>query len=287
MGPSSRAGLVEWDKMERPSATRPQETAVEVVIVDTPADAVPIVADAYSRLLRAKPDAVLGLATGSTPLGVYKELIRRHREEGLSFARARSFNLDEYVGLPEGHPEAYATFIRREFTDQVDFAPGAVRGPNGLAADLLQEAMDYDDAIVDSGGIDLQILGIGSDGHIAFNEPMSSLGSRTRLKTLTEQTREDNARFFDSIDEVPRLCLTQGIGTIMEARHIIMLGFGEGKADAVHACVEGPIMAKWPASALQLHPHTTVVVDEAAASKLDEHDYYKTTWSKKPEWQSI
>lgn len=260
---------------------------MEVVIVDTPADAVPIVADAYSKLLTQKPDAILGLATGSTPLGVYKELIRRHREEGLSFARARSFNLDEYVGLPEGHPEAYATFIRREFTDHIDIPAGSVRGPNGLAEDLLQEAIDYDNAIVDSGGIDLQILGIGSDGHIAFNEPMSSLGSRTRLKTLTEQTREDNARFFDSIDEVPRLCLTQGIGTIMEARHIIMLGFGANKAEAVHACVEGPIMAKWPASALQLHPHTTVVVDEAAAAELEEHDYYKSTWSKKPSWQSI
>lgn len=260
---------------------------MEVVIVDTPADAVPIVADAYSKLLADKPDAILGLATGSTPLGVYKELIRRHKEDGLSFAQARSFNLDEYVGLPEGHPEAYATFIRREFTDQVDFRPGAVKGPDGLAADLLQAAIDYDNAIVNSGGIDLQILGIGSDGHIAFNEPMSSLGSRTRLKTLTEQTRQDNARFFDSIDEVPRLCLTQGIGTIMEARHIVMLGFGENKAATVHACIEGPIMAKWPASALQLHPHTTVVVDEAAASQLEEHDYYKTTWSKKPDWQSI
>ena len=133
----------------------------------------------------------------------------------------------------------------------------------------------------------MQILGIGSDGHIAFNEPMSSLGSRTRLKTLTDQTREDNARFFDSIDDVPRLCITQGIGTIMEARHVIMLGFGDNKADAVHACVEGPIMAKWPASALQLHPRTTVIVDAAAAAKLDERDYYTSTWSKKPSWQSI
>ncbi|MGV1005788.1 MAG: glucosamine-6-phosphate deaminase [Candidatus Nanopelagicales bacterium] len=261
---------------------------MEVVIVETPADAAPIVADAYTRLLNVKPDAILGLATGSTPLGVYHELIRRHKEEGLSFAQVHSFNLDEYVGLPEGHPEAYSTFIRREFTDQVDIPAQAVRGPDGLAEDLLQAAIDYDNAIVNSGGIDLQILGIGSDGHIAFNEPMSSLGSRTRLKTLTEQTREDNARFFDGdIEAVPRMCLTQGIGTIMEARHVIMLGFGENKADAVHACVEGPVMAKWPASALQFHPRCTVVVDEAAASKLDEHDYYKTTFSKKPEWQPI
>ncbi len=260
---------------------------MEVVIVDTPADAAPIVADAYSRLIERKPDAILGLATGSTPLGVYKELIRRHKEEGLSFARCRSFNLDEYVGLPAGHPEAYETFIRREFTDQIDIPHDAVRGPNGLADDLLQAAIDYDNAIVDSGGVDLQILGIGSDGHIAFNEPMSSLASRTRLKTLRERTRQDNARFFNSIDEVPRLCLTQGIGTIMEAEHIIMLGFGEGKAEACHACIEGPIMARWPASILQMHPHTTVVVDEAAAAQLEEHDYYKSTWDKKPDWQPI
>ncbi len=260
---------------------------MEVVIVETPADAVPIVADAYTRLLTSKPDAVLGLATGSTPLGVYKELIRRHREEGLSFAQASSFNLDEYVGLPKGHPESYETFMRRELFDHIDLPIERAHVPNGLAEDLLQEAIDYDKAIVDSGGIDLQILGIGSDGHIAFNEPMSSLGSRTRLKTLTDQTREDNARFFDSIDQVPRLCITQGIGTILEARHVIMLGFGDNKADAVHACVEGPIMARWPASALQVHPRTTVIVDAAAASKLEARDYYTSTWRKKPSWQSI
>ena len=160
---------------------------VEVIIVRKPEDAAPIVANAYSRLLAVKPDAVLGLATGSTPLGVYKELIRRHKEEGLSFARAMAFNLDEYVGLPAGHPELYRTFIEREFTGQVDFAPDAVNGPDGLAEDLLQAGRDYDQAIKDAGGIDIQILGIGSDGHLAFNMPGSSLVSRTRLKTLTDQ----------------------------------------------------------------------------------------------------
>ena len=163
-------------------------------------------------------------------MGVYKELIRRHKEEGLSFARAKAFNLDEYVGLPAGHPELYRTFIEREFTGHVDFAPDAVNGPDGLAEDLLQAGRDYDQAIKDAGGIDIQILGIGSDGHLAFNMPGSSLVSRTRLKTLTTKTREDNARFFDGdINQVPKHCLTQGLGTIMECRHAIMLGFGSAR----------------------------------------------------------
>jgi glucosamine-6-phosphate isomerase len=261
---------------------------VEVVVVRRPQDASPIVADAYSRLLTGKPDAVLGLATGSTPLGVYEELIRRHHQEGLSFARAQAFNLDEYVGLPAGHPELYRTFIEREFTGQVDFSPDAVHGPDGLAEDLQQAAADYEREIADAGGIDLQILGIGADGHLAFNMPMSSLTSRTRLKTLTTKTREDNARFFDDdIDQVPRHCLTQGLGTIMESRHAIMLGFGKNKAQAVAECVEGPVSARWPASILQMHPHATVVVDEDAASQLRFTSYYADTFAGKPHWQGI
>ena len=261
---------------------------MEVVVVRRPHDASPIVADAYSRLLTAKPDAVLGLATGSTPLGVYRELIRRHREEGLSFAHASAFNLDEYVGLPAGHPELYRTFIEREFTSRVDFSPGAVHGPDGLAADLDQAAFDYEVAMAEAGGIDLQVLGIGADGHLAFNMPMSSLTSRTRLKTLTTETREDNARFFDDdIDQVPRHCLTQGLGTIMESRHAIMLGFGKNKAQAIAECVEGPVAARWPASILQMHPHATVVVDEDAASQLRFTRYYTDTYTGKPDWQGF
>jgi glucosamine-6-phosphate deaminase len=261
---------------------------VEVIIVDRPEDAAPIVADAYTRLLAAKPDAVLGLATGSTPLGVYAELIRRHRDEGLSFSRARAFLLDEYVGLPAGHPELYRTFIEREFTGQVDFVPDAVVGPDGLAEDLAAAARSYDEAIKAAGGIDIQILGIGSDGHLAFNMPMSSLSSRTRLKTLTPKTRHDNARFFDGdITKVPKHCLTQGLGTIMECRHAVMLGFGRGKAQAVRECVEGAVSAHWPASILQMHPHTTVVVDEDAASQLAFINYYKSTFEGKPDWQGI
>jgi len=261
---------------------------VEVIVVPRPEDAAGIVADAYSALLARKPGAVLGLATGSTPLGLYRELIRRHREEGLSFAGARAFNLDEYVGLPPGHPECYRTFIEREFTGQVDFAADAVSGPDGLAEDLGAAGAAYDKAIADAGGIDIQILGIGADGHLAFNMPGSSLASRTRLKTLTRKTREDNARFFDGdIDAVPRHCLTQGLGTIMESRHAIMLGFGKNKAQAVAESVEGGISARWPASILQMHPHATVVIDQDAASQLRLTSYYQETYAGKPHWQGI
>ena len=261
---------------------------MEVIIVDSPQDAAPIVAEAYTQLLTGKPDAVLGLATGSTPLGVYEELVRRHREEGLSFARARAFLLDEYVGLPADHPERYRAFIERVFTGQVDFGGDAVAGPDGLAGDLAAAGPAYEAAIRAAGGIDLQILGIGADGHLAFNMPMSSLSSRTRLKTLTPKTRQDNARFFDgNVDRVPTHCLTQGLGTIMESRHAVMLGFGRGKAQAVRECVEGAVAARWPASVLQLHPHATVVVDEDAASQLAFTEYYRTTYAGKPAWQGI
>jgi glucosamine-6-phosphate isomerase len=261
---------------------------VEVVIVARPEDAAPIVADAYTRLLARTPSAVLGLATGSTPLGVYRELIRRHQQEGLSFAQVTTFNLDEYVGLPAGHPELYRTFIEREFTSHVDLDPARVHGPDGLAADLLAAAADYERAIADAGGIDIQILGIGADGHLAFNMPGSSLVSRTRLKTLTRKTREDNARFFDGdISQVPKHCLTQGLGTIMESRHAIMLGFGRNKAQAVAEAVEGGVSAHWPASILQMHPHATVVVDEDAASQLRLTNYYIDTFNGKPDWQGI
>ena len=174
------------------------------------------------------------------------------------------------------------------FVSKVDFAPGAVQGPDGLAADIPAACAEYETAIRDAGGVDLQILGIGTDGHIAFNEPGSSLGSRTRIKTLTRQTRMDNARFFgDDVDAVPTHCLTQGLATIMEARHLILVATGRRKAEAVHQLVEGPISALWPATILQLHPHATVLLDEAAARRLQLVDYYRETYRSKPEWQGI
>ncbi|HWS57272.1 MAG TPA: glucosamine-6-phosphate deaminase [Actinotalea sp.] len=260
---------------------------MEVVIQHSAQELARLAADAIESLVRARPDAVLGLATGSSPLAVYDELARRHAA-GLSFAEVRAFMLDEYVGLPADHPERYRTVIEREVASRLDLAPGAVRGPDGLAADLPAACTAYEQAIVDAGGVDLQILGIGTDGHLAFNEPGSSLASRTRLKTLTRQTRVDNARFFGGdVEAVPQHVLTQGMATIMAARHLVLLATGRGKAEAVHQLVEGGISALWPASVLQLHPHATVLVDEAAASRLQLADYYRETFAAKPGWQGL
>ncbi|MBE1877187.1 glucosamine-6-phosphate deaminase [Myceligenerans pegani] len=259
---------------------------MEVVIA--PADELArLAADAIEVLLTARPRSVLGLATGSSPLKVYDELVRRH-EAGLSFAHARAFMLDEYVGLPDDHPERYRNVIEREIASRVDFAPGAVRGPDGNAEDLERACADYEAAIAATGGVDLQLLGIGTDGHIAFNEPGSSLASRTRIKTLTRQTREDNARFFGgAVDDVPRHCLTQGLATIMSAKHLLLLATGRAKAEAVHQLVEGPISAMWPATIMQMHPHASVLVDDAAASRLQLADYYRQTYAEKPDWQAL
>ena len=260
---------------------------MEVVIAPGP-ELGRLAAAAIEQLVRAQPDAVLGLATGSSPLAVYDELARRHAEHGLSFARVRAFMLDEYVGLAADHPQRYRNVIDTEIASRVDFAPGAVQGPDGLADDLVAACAAYEEAIAAVGGVDLQLLGIGTDGHIAFNEPGSSLASRTRIKTLTRQTREDNARFFDDdIDQVPQHCLTQGLATIMSARHLVLLATGKGKAEAVHQLVEGPVSAMWPATILQHHPHVTVLVDDAAASRLQLADYYRETYLSKPAWQGL
>ena len=219
--------------------------------------------------------ATLGLATGSTPNPTYMELARRHREENLSFAQCDAFLLDEYVGLERSDEQSYYATIRRELTHHVDIDDAKVHSLDGTADNPHQAAADYEQAIKDAGGVSIQILGVGSNGHIAFNEPTSSLRSRTRLINLHPRTIEDNARFFEHENEVPRQALSQGIGTILEARNLILIATGEGKADAVKALVEGPLSAHCPASALQVHNHATVVVDEAAASKLAELDNYK------------
>ncbi len=258
------------------------------VVIAQPEVLTGLAAGAVEVLLRSGRDVVLGLATGSSPLAVYDELARRHSEEDLSFARARAFLLDEYVGLPVDHPERYRTVIETEIAGRVDFAPGAVQGPDGLAADLPAACAAYEAAIAGAGGVDLQILGIGTDGHIAFNEPGSSLASRTRIKTLTEQTRRDNARFFGGdLDAVPRHCLTQGLGTIMAARHVVLLASGSAKAEAVHHLVEGPVSAMWPATILQHHPHVSVLLDEAAAGRLQLAGYFRETFAAKPAWQGL
>ncbi len=261
---------------------------MEVIILRDSDEIGSVAADAIESLLTRKPDAVLGLATGSSPLGIYDELAARCEAGRVSFSRAKGFTLDEYVGLPAGHPERYRNVIDTAFVSRVDLPPGAVAGPDGLAGDIPAACSAYEKAIRAAGGIDLQILGIGTDGHIGFNEPGSSLASRTRIKTLTRQTRMDNARFFDGdLDAVPTHCLTQGLGTIMESRHIVLVATGRNKAEAVHQLAEGAVSAMWPASILQHHQHVTVLLDDAAARRLQLADYYRETYRSKPDWQGI
>lgn len=259
----------------------------ELVVVDDERAAGELVAGSIVSLIRRKPDAVLGLATGSTPLATYRALAARIADESLDVRGVRGFALDEYVGLPYGHPESYRAVITREVVEPLGLTPELVRVPNGDPESIRHAGADYEEAILAAGGIDIQILGIGRTGHIGFNEPGSSLASLTRVKTLTAPTRADNARFFDSPDDVPMHCITQGIGTILRARHLVLLAFGAAKAEAIAAAVEGPVTASQPGSAVQLHPHTTVIVDEAAASRLENLDYYRHAWNNKPVWQGI
>ena len=261
---------------------------MEIVICPDATAAGRLGAEAIAALLQRKPEAVLGLATGSSPLAIYDELASRHEAGEVSFAQSRGFTLDEYVGLPADHPETYHNVIRRDFVNRVDFEADAVHGPDGLATDIPAFCASYEAAIAAAGGVDLQILGIGTDGHIGFNEPGSSLASRTRIKTLTKQTRIDNARFFDGdIDQVPTHCITQGLGTIMAARHVVLVASGTAKAEAVHQLAEGPVSALWPATILQHHRHVTVLLDEAAASRLQLGPYYRETYASKPAWQGL
>jgi len=260
---------------------------VEVVIVADPPAGGRVVGAAIATLVREQDAPMLGLATGSSPEPVYHDLAGRFERGELSFKQSRGFLLDEYVGLPAGHPESYREVIRREVTDRLDLSAGSVHGPDGDAADLAAACEDYD-AEVRRAGVDVQLLGVGTNGHVGFNEPGSSLGSRTRVKTLTAQTRRDNARFFgDDVEAVPRHVVTQGIGTILAARHLVLLAWGAHKADAVAQLVEGPVTAMVPASALQLHPHATVVVDEDAGARLRLAEYYRETWAAKPDWQGL
>ena len=252
----------------------------EVVIVGSAEDAGTIAADAIEKLVRRKPDAVLGLATGSTPLTTWAALASRD----LDLSRVRGFALDEYVGLEPGHPESYRAVITREVVEPLGLTPSLVRvpadnGPLETAGD------DYENAINAAGGIDLQVLGIGRTGHIGFNEPGSSFASLTRVKSLTEQTRRDNARFFESLDQVPRHCITQGLGTILRAKHLVFLAFGEAKAEVVAGAIEGPLTSSLPGSVVQLHPRVTVILDNAAASKLDNADYYRQSWDDRLDWE--
>ena len=259
----------------------------EVVVVDSEAAAGILAAASIRALIEKNPETVLGLATGSTPLSVYAALAASFAADPIDVSRVRGFALDEYVGLPSGHPESYRAVITRDAVEPLGLDPANIQVPNGDLATIETAGADYEAAIVAAGGIDVQILGIGRTGHVGFNEPGSSFGSITRIKTLTEKTRIDNARFFPSPDDVPIHCITQGLGTILRARRLILLAFGEEKAEAIAAAVEGPVTASKPGSVIQLHPRVTVIVDESAASKLVNIDYYRYAWANKPSWQGV
>jgi glucosamine-6-phosphate deaminase len=260
---------------------------VEVVIVQDAATAAAVVAMEIIALVKRKPDALLGLATGSTALAIYHALAPDVANGDSMFARSRGCLLDEYLGLPPAHPQSYYSFVLREVVGPLGMRPEAVLVPDTFAADVPGACADYERAIREAGGVDLQLLGIGGDGHIGFNEPCSSLASRTRVKTLTAQTRMDNSRFFDRLDDVPRHVITQGIATILDSRHAMLMATGEAKAKALAQAIEGPVSSFVPASALQLHPHATIVIDEAAASGLTLAHYFAETYAAKPTWQGL
>jgi glucosamine-6-phosphate deaminase len=243
-----------------------------VVVVDDYEELSKTGAKRVADIVRKKPDCVLGFVTGNTPLGMYTELIRIHNEEGLDFSKVVTFNLDEYVGLSPSHERSYHYFMWKNLFEYLNVDPRYVHIPSGVAEDVADQCVWYEDQIKELGGIDLQILGIGANGHIAFNEPGSSLGSRTRVKTLTEKTRRANARYFQNPEEVPKYAITMGVGTIMEARGLLLMASGPEKADAVQATVEGPVTARYPATIVQMHRFATILIDRAAAAKL-QGDY--------------
>lgn len=258
---------------------------MQIVIVGDPAQVGRVAAAKVAHVIRGRADAVLGLATGSSPLAIYAELARQVHDEGLDCSAVRAFALDEYVGLPAGHPESYRSVIHRDVVIPLGLTESLVHVPDGTASDVPAACAAYEQKLSAMGPVDLQILGIGANGHIGFNEPTSSFASRTRIKTLAPKTRADNARFFSSADEVPTHCLTQGLATILDAKRLVLVAHGDTKAAAVAAMVEGPVTSMCPGSALQLHADATVVIDEAAASKLALAEYYRYTYDNLPSWQ--
>lgn len=241
-------------------------------------------AEIVTEQIRRKPNSTIGFATGGTPKGLYKRLIENHRRRGLDFSKVTTFNLDEYVGLPPEHDQSYHYYMWENLFNHINVNPSRVHIPHGMADDIDEFCRWYEQRIEESGGIDLQILGIGANGHLAFNEPGSSLGSRTRIKTLTEKTVRDNARFFDDPDEVPEYAITMGIGTIMEANKLLLIASGERKAQAIKKTLEGPVTAMCPSTIVQLHRHAHVIIDDEAASALDYHHHHGIAEPKDGEW---
>jgi len=258
---------------------------MEVVIREDQTAASELAARMIASRIQREPAIVLGLATGRTMERVYAELSRLHREEGLDFARVRTFNLDEYVGLPAEHPGSYRYYMNRHLFSRVNIDLRNTHLPDGTASDLKAESRRYEERIEAEGGIDLQLLGIGKSGHIGFNEPLSALRSRTREKALTPRTIAQNAPLFDSPSEMPRRGITMGVGTILECRQCILLVTGDSKAAVLARAVEGPITSMISATALQLHPNCQVITDEDAAEELTQKDYYRWIFENEPEWE--
>lgn len=257
---------------------------MEVVILPGPEAVCAAGAEAVARLVTGKPDAVLGLPTGATPRPLYAELVRRHRAGGLSFARVTTFNLDEYVGVAPDHPGSFRHYMDEALFRHVDLQPARAHVPDGMAADVPASSAAYEATIAAAGGLDLVLLGLGEDGHVAFNEPTSSFASRTRIKTLSAASRAANQAAFGA-DPVPAHVITMGIATILAARRCVLLAHGARKASALAAMIEGPVTSMVPASALQLHASATVLCDEAAAARLTLGDYYRAVQAAKPPWQ--
>jgi glucosamine-6-phosphate deaminase len=257
---------------------------MEVIICDTREQAALLTAAIIARELRANPHLVLGLATGRTMEIVYGLLVKMHQEEGLDFFHATTFNLDEYIGVPGDSPQSYRWYMNDHLFSHVNIQPRHTCLPNGMAVDVSSECRQYEARIRNCGGIDLQLLGIGRSGHIGFNEPLSALRSRTREKALTPQTLEQNSAMFGGVENMPRRAVTMGVGTILDCRRCILLATGTEKADIIAKAVEGPITSMISATALQLHPDCTVVVDTEAARLLENTEYYRWVFDNEPEW---
>ncbi|GAP76664.1 glucosamine-6-phosphate deaminase [Pseudoalteromonas sp. SW0106-04] len=248
---------------------------MQIVILKDATEVARYGADLFVAQLKKQPASTLGLATGSTPVALYQNLIKKNQQGDISFSQVTSFNLDEYLGLDGSHPQSYRFFMNEQLFDHIDIAKEHTHVPPGDAQDPIAACQEYEARILAAGGIDIQLLGIGRNGHIGFNEPSSGLTSRTRVKTLTKATIDDNARFFSEDEYQPHLSITMGIGTILDAKKVVLLAIGENKAAAIKATVEGPLTASCPASALQMHRDAVIVIDEAAASELADVDFYK------------
>lgn len=255
---------------------------MEVLIAKDYDEMSQLAAEIIANQVHRKPNSVLGLATGGTPIGTYKSLVKMFKEGKVDFSKCTTFNLDEYLGIPNDHPERYYNFMWTNLFQHINIPKERIHVPTNILEGAEEFCGWYEAEIERFGGVDIQLLGIGPDGHIAFNEPTSSLASRTRMKTLDESTIEANARFFNSADEVPRYAITMGVGTILESRQLLLIANGKKKAGICKAFIEGPVTSMVTASALQLHPNAVVILDEDAASELEKKEYFKWVYKNKP-----